>query len=363
MEWRATTARQSTVPLEKLSRAQCRWAETAVAVATQLLTTQYSDEYPVIETIHREGSLDVVDHMLVEPAPLVVTLDEPEAALHRSAEAHMAQGLAKWARHLPARVVVASHSPEVLDLPDAQLLHVARRDKPHTEVMPLTAPSRGTLSAFGLTPSDLLRRQRAFLLVEGRHEEIVLDGLIGDALHEARVDVLPLRGGRELPATIDSQFLFHYTDAHIIAMLDAVSAKHIQGVWHEALTLVERPDADAASEYLRKQIPGKQPERKWLREFLTLGLSKRQEQRLTPFGLTAGDIVEYLPVELIVGGNESWPDLRMRHSREGGSTPFKPWLTKRYGADFSAERIRAAVKAMDTIPEEFTALISLCQSL
>ena len=363
VEWRAGTARGDTVPLSSLSRAERRWANTAVAFAAELLTDIYRSKYPEGVNVYREGSMELAYILAVEPAPLVLILDEPEAALHRSAEAHMAGGLAAWAKRCPGHIVVASHSPEVLDLPEAQLLHVARRDQPFADVLPLTAPTRTGLLGFGLAPSDLLRRRRAFLLVEGQHEDIILQELLGDELQQARVDVLPLRGGKELPATIDSQFLFHYTDAHVVAMLDAVSAGRIATTWKHAVTLSRQTDYEQAGQFLRQQLPGKQPEQKWLREFLSLSLQRGLETRVTPFGLTAGDIVEYLPVSVLVPGQQSWSVLRARHAKEGGGTPFKTWLTKRYGADFTHERIRAAARAMDVVPSEFVALGELCRTL
>jgi hypothetical protein len=81
------------------------------------------------------------------------------------------------------------------------------------------------------TQSDLLRRQRVILLVEGLHDQIVLEGLLGDELRRSRVHMVPIRGGRQLPAALESQLLFDFTDALIVPVLDNLSAEHVNDVW------------------------------------------------------------------------------------------------------------------------------------
>lgn len=75
----------SRVPVTELSRAESRWARIAIRRALDLTG-----------------------------ATTTVIIDEPEAALHRSAERHMAQGLDGLTAMGP-QVVVATHSPEVLN--------------------------------------------------------------------------------------------------------------------------------------------------------------------------------------------------------------------------------------------------------
>jgi energy-coupling factor transporter ATP-binding protein EcfA2 len=225
--WLATTPARPgmDLPLDRLSRAERRWTTLAVALATHIS----------LDRIHLQQPWG-------RALPLFLILDEPEAALHRSAEAYMADGLLKWAETFNAHVVVASHSPELLDQPSSNLLSVTREKTGGSRVRPLVAPTKETMAEFGLAPSDLLRRQRAFLLVEGTHDEIVLEELIGDELRQARVDVLALRGARNLPATVDSQFLFDYTDAHVVVLLDAIDAATVRDVWAETVTMVTPED-------------------------------------------------------------------------------------------------------------------------
>lgn len=68
-------------------------------------------------------------------------------------------------------VIVATHSPELLNLPSARHIHTRREETGCSSLVSLKAVDLAALHDLGLSPSDLLRRQRAFLLVEGEHDE------------------------------------------------------------------------------------------------------------------------------------------------------------------------------------------------
>lgn len=343
---RATPDRNVTVGA--LSEAEGRWFRLATALATRVVQAGLEDGKP-------GGSDD---------RPLFVILDEPEAHLHRSAESHMATGLRKWADAFGAHVVVASHSPELLDLSTTHLLEVYRDSKlGASRVRKLTDPTRATMAELGLTPSDLLRRQRVFVLVEGTHDQIVLEELLGAELRNARAEVLPLRGAKQLPATVDSQFLFDFTDAHVVVMLDATDAAHVDRVWRETQERAAATGTERAGGYLRDSLPGNQPELRWMREFLSKSVEANIAGRLTPFGLEAMDVVEYLPVDVLVPGAHSWSELRSAHSSSGTRKDFKSWLVATRRANFAPDRIREAARAMDEVPTEFVRLLDLIGSL
>lgn len=209
----------------------------------------------------------------------------------------------------------------------------------------------------------LLRRQKGFLLVEGLHDQIVLEELLGDELHEARVEILPLRGAKQLPTTVDSQFLFDFTDATVLVMLDATDSADVALAWDHARQLAEQNDIDAAGETLRAALAGNAPELRWMREFLSKSLERGISDRLIPFGLAALDVIEYLPANSLVPRSDSWGDLRHQHDFSGSKKDFKSWLTLAHGADFSPESIRAAARALDRVPDEFVELLNLCRRL
>lgn len=329
--------------IDELSQAESRWCRLAIAVATQVLLRSI------------RGSDDL---------PLFLVLDEPEAHLHRSAEAHMAVGLERWATALGAHVVVASHSPELLDLPTSRLLHISRDlDASVSRVQPLAQPTKYNMAQFGLEPSDLLRRQRVFLLVEGAHDEIVLQELIGEELRSARVDIIPLRGAKQLPATVDSQFLFDYTDAHVVVLLDAIDAGDVSRAWARALETAQSADAGRAGIVLREALPGNSAEMRWMREFLSKAIDRGVHDRLTPFGLQALDVIDYLPSERLVTPPAPWSQLRDEWKASGTSKDFKGWLASLGRASFAPDRLRAAAQSLDHVPDELVALANLCAAL
>ncbi len=197
--------------ISDLSTAQRKWTLWSIRLALQ--------------TLREQSNLPSSDTLLL--------IDEPEAALHRSAEAHMASYLADLTADGSTRLLVATHSPELLDLPAARVFEVTR-SRGLRKVSSLSPPTRDNMTSLGLNPSDLLRRQRGFVLVEGEHDELLLKTLFEDELRSLRVEVLPLRGAHQLtPAKIG--FLFDYTPAHIFIMLDNIDWKDMYETWERAL--------------------------------------------------------------------------------------------------------------------------------
>jgi energy-coupling factor transporter ATP-binding protein EcfA2 len=328
----------SKVPLARLSRAETRWARIAVRRALDLtgVTT-------------------------------ALIIDEPEAALHRAAERHMARGL-DGLTTLGPQVIVATHSPEVLNAQTTGLIHVSKSgDRTSVGQMPVLGPE--TLEKLGLSPADLLGLYRIFLLVEGEHDEIVIQALCGDFLEAARVKIIPVRGGSNLPGTVESQVLFDLSDAYLVAILDNVRTEEISAAWLEAQTRYLSGDVESAIEYLDgefKKYKGKKGKEEygWIGSWLSRALKKGVAARMNPWGLMARDIIEYLPVELLVpNAGKSWEELRQEHDsalpaldRTKRLHDFKTWLQHVYGADISVSNVRRAASAVTDVPEEFRKL-------
>ncbi|RYU15550.1 ATP-dependent nuclease [Nocardioides iriomotensis] len=325
----------------ELSAAQRRWAHWSIEMA-----------------VHDIERPDVASDRLI-------LVDEPEAALHRSAEARMADYLSTLATDGSTQLLLATHSPELLDLNAASVYEIARRNG-RRRLSQLTSVAREDMDELGLLPSDLLRRQRGFILVEGLHDEVVLDELFGDELRRQRVEPLPMRGTTELsPAKI--AFLFEYTPAHVFVLLDNVMTAELSDAWGRVLELTADGQLDAAQEALSSAASLNTDEGKKLRKVLTEVVLDGQAARLTPFGLTAADVIEYLPVEVLVPGGTDWRALRERHrvSRETSKkTPkdFKTWLKIALDADFSQESVRAAVQRLDHIPPDLLRLLKTIEA-
>lgn len=348
VEWRFHHNRVSTssVGLRDLSRAEQAWAERAI------LESLYWHRR---ETFAPEASL---------ARPAVYLLDEPEAALHRAAEAHMARSLVANASDPRNVIVAATHSPELLDAPEAHLIEVKRGAalSGRSLVHHLDFSDRTVLAELGLLPSDLLRWPRVILLVEGLHDEVLLDAFLGARLRDARVHVIPLRGGSKLPATVESRVLFEFTRAHLIGLVDNQRAAVLADTWASALEAAAQGDVEAATRIVLDGIGRSESEAVFITNWLTAALEKGLEGRISPYALELPDIIEYLPVDRLIPGANSWSALRDMHSAERLKAPartardFKAWLGARFAVTLNASMLRNAADGLP-VPRDFERLM------
>lgn len=304
------------VPLDALSEAEKRWA----SIAIQLGCTTSS-------------------------RPLIV-LDEPEAALHRAAESQMSHALGDFARTAELQVVVASHSPDLLDARSASRIFVRRRTAGQDgSLIALEDSDSMTIEELGILPSDLLKRTRGFVLVEGDHDMQILQGHFRAELARLGVEILPLRGAGRLKSALDARFLFEFTDALLFPLLDDVALDPLLNVWRDAEATTKRVSVDKAVDQLvaaLRAIPGKGTE--YYSAFLTTALRRGIQHRVVPLGVAQTDILLYLPVEEFVPGAESWENLREALERdmkgvEPSETEFKRWLESAKRADLGPENV------------------------
>jgi energy-coupling factor transporter ATP-binding protein EcfA2 len=331
------------VPLPALSRAQRRWAQVAIAAA-------------------------LIQHQ-PRHARSIMLLDEPELALHSLAEQHMARALPTLAKRMNTQLIVASHSADLLNQSTNRLVHVRRGTSGITEMATLDiAISSLPFDDLGIKPSDLLQLRRVFLLVEGEHDRLVLNGLLGDKFAELGVDLLPFRGGAQLAHVIDSQFLFLFTDARVIIVLDNLRAEPIGQLWSEVRERLATGDLLGARRLLEMRL-GREGEEGFLKEFGIRAVEESRADRIEVFGLSKRDIICYLPIQAIVPGASSWQEVEARYvkryppssRRQPGDLNFKRWLRATYGATISRPVIETAVASVDAIPDEFAELLRLCQ--
>lgn len=343
-------------PTEWLTRTAVRW------VAKRFRAEQ---AVPVGWLSHAERRWAILAIRLAlsrSSAPLMV-LDEPEAALHRTAEAHMAAALASLASESQASILVSTHSPELLDSRGATRVLVRRRTQEQPgALVPFTGAVLEAMEDLGLQPADLLRRTRAFLLVEGEHDVAVLMGWFATELAALGVDILPLRGGSKLRTVLDSRFLFDYTDALLFPFLDDMDVERVQELWTNATRSIKTARASDVIDTLRgelRRMPSKGTE--YIDAFLTRALQLGREARVFPLGVRRADILDYLPVTEIVPTASSWEALRAelkaaKRGVEPTETEFKDWLRRSYKADLSPEAL-AAVASNSRPAEEITHLM------
>jgi len=334
LRWVALDLTGTWVEVEDLSRAQRRWAELSIVLALK----------------RRAG------------VPLVILLDEPEAALHRRAERHLVRGLERLSQELNASIVVATHSPAFFEQTSAHLVHVNRNAHGQTELAEMPTALRDRVDELGLNPTDLLQLCRTVVLVEGQHELAILGELIGDELRQVGAEMFAMRGVRKLGSAADAQLLFTYTDAALLVVVDNDDAGRVTDIWERACRT-----ADDGGDHLRvlaEYTKNKRDlEQVALEEFCGLAITSGNKQRIRFQTLSLPDVPEYLPVRAVAPGSPAdatWADLHAEHERTGkrGNRPrFKDWMTDTYGADYSESNLRAASGSMDSIPDDLLEIL------
>jgi energy-coupling factor transporter ATP-binding protein EcfA2 len=291
---------------------------------------------------------------VIDTQPFVLVLDEPEHALHRRAERHLADGLALLAHEAPVTIVVATHSPAFLVHREASLIHV-RRGASHprrTEVSSLDGDMRQRLEELGLDAADLLQLCTAVLLVEGLHDEIVFDELFHDEFERLGVLTRGMSGAKSLRAW-DYQVLDRFTDVPIVAVVDNDSDSRIQSLWQNAVASYEsNPSSTQYISTLGEIDSVRSGEARYIHQLCIELIKSGSYRRLHLETLTRRDIIEYLPVAAIAKGapkDATWDSLRAE-ARKGED--FKKWLRK-YGGTYSDVRLRAGVRRLDTIHPDF----------
>lgn len=353
LSWSFTTPRMAGhgVELTALSRAEQYWAKQAINAALYL---------------HQRSLTPPTDPL----RPAIALLDEPESGLHRAAEARMVQALHEYSIDPRCVLFAATHSPELLDDPSANLIEVQRGsgERGGSQVQRLDLADRKALERLGLTASDLLRWPRVFLLVEGVHDQSLLEAFLGERLRRARIEIIPIHGARNLSGSVDSQVLFSHTRAHVVALLDKVRGDDVRSAWSAALALERQGDSDAAADLVVSRISDKTDESGHLVSWLTAALQRGMSDRIAPEGLELADVIEYLPVQDFVPRAKDWEALHEEHraARQDPkkSTPsdFKKWLTAKYQVNFSPSSLRESAQRVST-PAEFLRLMDRLEAL
>lgn len=298
----------------------------------------------------------------------VLQIDEPERGLHRLAEAHLRKGLEDLANSNDDLVIVAtSHSPVFLGATDARLHHIARNRRGVLTVDSIERPNLEEAEQFGVPPIELLQLVRVVVLVEGVHDQWVLEELFGEELRNAGAYVIPIRGAKKLVGAADANLLFNFTDAHVAVMLDAVDQDRVEKWWGRALEAKLTGDSlDVVNELLqkikgnrkRKHEQNVEMEYQWLIEFCQAAISKDREHRIAFSLLRKKDIEFYLDPRHFLTGIDpgdpipTWESLIAEHERAKsteGAPNFKKWLEASGRANFGRANWETACREIDSI--------------
>lgn len=147
-----------------------------------------------------------------DPNPLRLwLLDEPEEHLHLNAIRDLRNWLTERNQE-GVGIVVATHALELLDLPasHAEFLLLARDEDGGSVAVGasgLIESLEAYASDLGINPSDAIRLARAFLIVEGKHDEQIIRRFYGDRLAQHRMPLLSLHGVHETLALVELEYL------------------------------------------------------------------------------------------------------------------------------------------------------------
>lgn len=343
--WEALDAMSGTwVPLADLSSAQRRWAVLAIELALAEST---------------------------EPGrPIVVLLDEPEAALHRSAEAHLVTGLKRLALELgDAAVIVATHSPAFLADGGVRPIHVHRslRGLAVTSEIDVglndSADQIATMASLGLRRADLLQLARVAVVVEGGHDEAVIETVAAAEIAESRAFMLRMLGAKNAVAVLDAQVLISMTDATVLVVLDNDAHGRLYPMWERLRAHADSGDVEAADKEVNAIRLIGTGESSWLAELAERSLRIGRLDRLHVFGLSEPDVLFYLPPEAFKL-TDPWLDLhREWRALPRGRADFKTWLRSEKGASISTPRAKRAATALQDVPPDLAELADCIRRL
>lgn len=335
----------ASVPLERLSRAQSRWSFLASALSVAVMAAELAE--------------DPLGAMLI---------DEPEAALHVRAERRVVQGLTQLAHELNTPVIVATHSREFLNNPELHLVHTSRDHQGLTQVEEMSSELRARLSpgALGLEPADLLQTYRVLLLVEGDHDEAVFKGLLGDALEEIRVRVIPFRGTHNAFSIVDATLIWDFTSCDVVVLVDHVDVPTLLEDWSKAQRVAKTSPQKARRHLKRLEDAGNKDrgteEARVLYELALRGISSGRSDRLWLESLPRTDIYRYLPVEAFIPQAADWDEVEAEWKRTTKrAIKFKAWMAETKNAPITTETVTAAVTTMDSLPEDLIQVLETCR--
>ena len=349
------------VPIAMLSDVEMRWSKIAIALAAP-------DRYS-IQAGGADFSIDAESAL----QPPYLLLDEPERGLHRAAEAHLAEGLLALAATARVRPILATHSPSLLDAGQGQIFKITKTGQRGIGQVDQLMPSEVVeIKDFGLHPSSLLNRDRAYLLVEGVHDKAILEGWFADELKSMRVAVLAMHGTANLLNVFDSEFLIDRTDALLMPLLDDVAVNPLLDLWAQTEAKVAEGRPSDAFGLIMHGMGGIRGGARDYGPLLAGTITRGVSQRFFPLGMSKKDVLQYLPVGSLVEGATSWADLWQEWKRSpaaigsrpgaGAGKSYKDWLRRR-GADLSPENLRLIAETTGPHPELKAVIATVAERL
>jgi ABC-type lipoprotein export system ATPase subunit len=341
------------------------------SIISRFYTNDDGDEIPVIDKLEisalssaqkRWALLSIQMAVKLESShALTVLLDEPEAALHRTAEEFLAKGIQNISEKYNIQFILSTHSPAFLDLNSARAFEI-RNIKGSSFAHEISTIVRENIAELGLHSTDLLRSIKKFLIVEGLHEELILNQMYKRELDEGNVMIIPLRGAKDLKSVIESVFIFEFTEADVFILIDNTKTDEVNNVWNWAYSLAEKGELEEAKKYILDNLKASKTniENKFLQEFYIRSIVKGVGKRVHTIGLSKADIIEYLDCTFFVK-DETWESLKTKWIDSKTGLAFKPWISATYKINFDTPTILEAVNYRKPNHVDFNLLIKRLQ--
>ena len=319
VSWLGTDAYDTEVGIAELGAGAARWARLAISLALSNADMSHAS---------------------------IVMVDEPERALHSSAQQQAANAVLELIRDAELGAVpvvggiVATHSAAFLSLPGTNLVHVARGsdNKVTLDSIDPTLGVEGLTALLGISRTDALLTTRWFIFVEGEHDAAIIRTLFSKELTQHHAQLRTMDGASNVAAHINTDLLIAYSDAKIRVVLDRVGAAAAE-LWNEAVEAAKSSDSAKARRSLEKLARQQGRESKWLYEAGLAALARGHLDRIELVGLERPDIINYLPPVSFVPGATSWTQLFNEYRRSKRPEPFKQWLRAAKGARFDASTL------------------------
>lgn len=261
-----------------------------------------------------------------------------------------------------AAVIVATHSPSFLADGGVRPVHIHRSLRGLAIASPLdvalqdTGDQIATMAALGLRRPDLWQLARVAVVVEGAHDEAVIQVLAAAELAESRGFVLKMLGAKNAVAVLDAQLLITMTDTAILVVLDNDARASLAPVWNRLRAHAGRGDLNQARSELGALSRLGTAESAWLTALAERAVAIGRLDRLHVFGLSEPDILFYLPPEDFKL-TASWRDLHKEWRALPRDRPdFKSWLRATRAASISTKRAERSASAMTDVPEDLADL-------
>ena len=310
------------------------------------------------------------------PTPYKIAIwDEPELGLHPTAIENVKYKVFPYLAEHGIKLVFSSHSLVLASA--AQKVHKSEWLDPqfgasYPVLKELPFVSEELLSEIGFTKSDLLASIETLLIVEGKHDKIVLETYFGeDFLGKERVRISTLDGANNLMLMPEAEIIMDFLATKVVILTDGGNKSRLGGAndktlaeLNRYLSLNDRASAMAVLNQLRSKVVNKSEGDKLLSLIDSILLrSKNDAKLLSRFAiylLEKDDIIHYLNPELVLtpyAGLKEWPALigewkKHKANEKSSNVPFrdrmneKTFYKKILGAKLSTSNVKTASDAL-----------------